>query len=141
MTDTYLTKTGATETYLNKSATSGDTMSGPFTLNNTLSVLTNTVTAKTAGTSTIYSLATSKGNCMIIDYTVYNTAKTALRSGTVMCNFTDTAITYKEDSTADLNSSTEAVAFVPAISGSDVIFQTIITGADTWNFKLSVRYF
>ena len=125
-------------TFLKKS---GGTLTGELIVNNVLSVLSGTITNKTSGTHVLYSLPTSKGRCMIIEYTIYNNGNTSSRSGNVTCNFNTTGITYKEDATPDLGTSTSSVKFVPIISGSNVLFQSIITGSDTWNFKLSIRYF
>lgn len=120
-----------TDTGLTYNPNTGILTAGNLAINNTLNLLTATITSQTVGTSTLYSLLTSKGNSMFVDYTIYNTSKTALRSGTVICNFTTTNITYSEHSTSDLGNSTSAVQLISIISGSNAVLQSIITGTDT----------
>lgn len=124
---------------------SGDPVANVVDVSGALKVNTGTQSSKTSANSpvTLYTLAVSgtTNTCMIADYTVVNTGGTAQRSGTVTCNFNSSNVTYTSTATADLGTSTAAVTIAPVISSASLLLRATITGADTWNIKVSVRYF
>jgi hypothetical protein len=77
-------------------------------------------------------------NALFFDYFVKQTLTSGYRCGTVMCVQDGTNVSYNDNSTSDLNSSTSGLTLSVQISGNNVILVATITSG-VYNISCGVR--
>ena len=96
------------------------------------------VSGMTTGTTNVMVISKTSCNALFFDYFVKETGTSAYRSGTVMCVQDGTNVSYTDNSTPDLNASTNGITLSTQISSGNVVLVATITSG-TYNISCGVR--
>jgi hypothetical protein len=88
------------------------------------------------GTSTLITLVAASGVSANFNY--YVSDGTNKRSGTVMSVWDGSTTAFTDYSTPDIGGSTTGISFQTTVSGTNILFQAVVTSG-TWTVKVGSR--
>jgi hypothetical protein len=90
----------------------------------------------TTGTSTLVTIVAASGVSANFNY--YVSDGTNKRAGTVMSVWDGSTTQYTDYSTPDIGGVTTGISFQTTVSGSNILFQAVVTSG-TWTVKVGSR--
>jgi hypothetical protein len=88
------------------------------------------------GTSTLITIVAASGVSANFNY--YVSDGTNKRAGTVMSVWDGSTTEYTDYSTPDIGGATTGISFQTTVSGSNILFQSVVTSG-TWTVKVGSR--
>ena len=88
------------------------------------------------GTSTLITIVAASG--VSANFSYYVSDGTNKRAGTVMSVWDGSTSEYTDYSTPDIGGSTTGISFRTTVSGSNILFQSVVTSG-TWTVKVGSR--
>jgi hypothetical protein len=88
------------------------------------------------GTSTLITIVAASG--VSANFSYYVSDGTNKRAGTVMSVWDGSTTEYTDYSTPDIGGSTTGISFRTTVSGSNILFQSVVTSG-TWTVKVGSR--
>jgi len=88
------------------------------------------------GTSTLITIVAASG--VSANFSYYVSDGTNKRAGTVMSVWDGSTTEYTDYSTPDIGGATTGISFQTTVSGSNILFQSVVTSG-TWTVKVGSR--
>jgi len=88
------------------------------------------------GTSTLITIVAASG--VSANFSYYVSDGTNKRAGTVMSVWDGSTTEYTDYSTPDIGGATTGISFQTTVSGSNILFQAVVTSG-TWTVKVGSR--
>jgi hypothetical protein len=88
------------------------------------------------GTSTLITIVAASG--VSANFSYYVSDGTNKRAGTVMSVWDGSTTEYTDYSTPDIGGATTGISFRTTVSGSNILFQSVVTSG-TWTVKVGSR--
>jgi hypothetical protein len=86
--------------------------------------------------STLITIVAASGTSAVFDY--YVSDGTNKRAGTVISVWDNVTSMFTDYSTPDIGGATTGISFQTTVSGSDILFQAVVTSG-TWTVKVGSR--